>query len=127
MIEIRRGEHLRVGRHLVAIDAAGRGRLRERGGAGVAGAGAASVWRRAAAGRGVARGADSGDGAITLMSGSTVWAGAPYGRHRQSGRDRRADHDARMSPKPAALPSGIQFIENVAISHYAPPRTFADV
>src|SRR5262249_43254843 len=47
--------------------------------AGAAGVGVASAWRRGAVGRGVARGADSGDGATTLISGSTVWANAQEG------------------------------------------------
>src|SRR5215470_7056103 len=43
-------------------------------------AGAASVWRcGAVAGRGAARRGGNGDDAITLMSGSTVWADAPDG------------------------------------------------
>src|SRR5260370_8460696 len=47
------------------------------GGSGAAWAGAAFVWRcGAVAGRGGARRGGSGDGAITLMSGSTVWADA---------------------------------------------------
>src|SRR6516225_4275410 len=48
-------------------------------GAGAAGAGAASACGRDAVGRGLARCAGSGDGAITLISGSTVWAVAPGG------------------------------------------------
>src|SRR5215468_3980508 len=50
------------------------------GGSGAAWTGAVFVWRcGAAAGRGGARRGGSGDGAITLMSGSTVWADAPDG------------------------------------------------
>ncbi len=96
MIEIRRGQHRRVRRHLVAIDHAGVGRRRRRGGRR---GGRRRGWgprgccpRRLGAGGTRWRGGrvaacglrlpESGVVAITLMSGSVVCACAPSGASR---------------------------------------------